>query len=159
VSEAPWRRRFRATRLSLPIWARDETNRLVYTSNASGKREIYLWDRATDTHRQATDRPEGTTEGDLDPGGASLWWFDDERGSEFGRWMTQPFAGGPASVAVPALPAAYSAGLALGPISTSSDRRTTRERPSTSSDPPRLLASSIPTARMPRSTASLATSA
>src|SRR5581483_2715538 len=114
MTEAPWRRRFRAPRVSLPSWARDEPERLLYTSNQSGKFELYTWDRRTDQHRQATDRPAGTVHGALDPTGAHLWWFDDDQGNEFGRWMVQPFAGGPASVAVPALPPAYSAGLALG---------------------------------------------
>ncbi len=39
-AEAPWRRRFRAARLSLPSWARDEPERLLYSSNAGGKWEL-----------------------------------------------------------------------------------------------------------------------
>jgi pimeloyl-ACP methyl ester carboxylesterase len=113
-AEAPWRRRFRAAQVTLPQWARNEPDRLIYTSNADGKWELYAWDRAADTHRQVTDRPEGTTRGHIDPPGAWIWWFDDERGSELGRWMMQPFAGGEPRVAAPDLPTAYSAGLALG---------------------------------------------
>jgi dipeptidyl aminopeptidase/acylaminoacyl peptidase len=113
MTEAAWRRRFRATRISLPRWARDDPRHLLYTSNASGKWELYAWDLATDAHRQMTDRPEGTTLGELDPSGTTLWWFDDERGNELGRWMVQPFAGGPPRPAAPALPPAYSAGLGL----------------------------------------------
>src|SRR5438552_6624600 len=52
--------------------------------------------------------------GALEPDGGAVWWFDDRRGDEFGCWMRQPFAGGAASPAAPALPTAYSAGLALG---------------------------------------------
>src|SRR5919204_754500 len=60
VGEAAWRRRFRAARMSLPGWARDDPERLLYASNASGKWELYAWDRGADTHRQGTGRPGGT---------------------------------------------------------------------------------------------------
>ena len=113
--EPAWRRRFRAARVSLPGWARDDPARCLYASNAGGKWELYAWDRRAGTHRQATDRAEGTVRGTLDPTGARIWWFDDDRGSEFGVWVTQPFAGGaPPEPAVPGLEPAYGAGLALG---------------------------------------------
>lgn len=111
--EANWRRRFRAARLTLPRWARDDPERLIYTSNASEKWEVYAWDRTTGARRQLTDRPEGTTRAQIDPGGEWIWWFDDERGNERGRWIAQPFQGGEGRVIAPALPAAYDAGLAL----------------------------------------------
>ncbi len=114
MAEAAWRRRFRAPRLSFPTWARDEPQRVLYASNVSGKWEIYAWDRRADRHRQVTDRPEGTVGGRLDPGGAWIWWFDDTRGNEFGRWIVEPFAGGERRPAAPALPPAYGAGIALG---------------------------------------------
>jgi hypothetical protein len=113
-TEAPWRRRFRAARVTFPRWARDEPDRLVYASNGTGKWEVYAWDRRTGSRRQATDRPEGTTFGLLDPLGEHLWWFDDSSGDEFGRWVVEPFSGGPARPAAPALPAAYSAGIGVG---------------------------------------------
>jgi acetyl esterase/lipase len=113
MAEAAWRRRFRAARVSLPSWARDAPDRLLYSSNASGKWELYTWDRRTGAQRQATDRPEGTLRGRLDPTGEWLWWFDDERGNELGRWVAEPFTGGPGHFAAPELSAAYSAGLAL----------------------------------------------
>lgn len=112
TTEAPWRRRFRAARVTLPAWARDEPDRLLYTSNASGKWELYAWDRRTDSHRQVTDRPEGTLWGELDPTGEWIWWFNDEGGNEFGRWVREPFAGGERQLAAPDLSPAYSAGLA-----------------------------------------------
>src|SRR5438034_8842703 len=112
--EAPWRRRFRAPRVGFPSWARDQPERLVYTSNAGGKWELYAWDRETGSHRQVTDRPEGTARGTLDPTGEWIWWFDDEKGNEFGRWMVEPFEGGELHLAAEALPPAYGGGLALG---------------------------------------------
>src|SRR5438093_766577 len=112
--EAPWRRRFRAARISLPSWARERPERLLYASNAGGKWELYAWDRQRDVHRQVTERPEGTVHGKLDPTGEWVWWFDDDRGNEFGRWMIEPFEGGGAEPAAPELGLAYSSGLALG---------------------------------------------
>jgi dipeptidyl aminopeptidase/acylaminoacyl peptidase len=49
----------------------------------------------------------------LDPAGEWIWWFDDERGSECGRWMREPFDGGAPHAAAPGLPPAYTAGLAI----------------------------------------------
>jgi acetyl esterase/lipase len=114
MTEAQWRRRFRAARVTLPSWARDDPERLLYASNAGGKWELYAWDRRADSHRPVTDRPEGTLAGALDPPGEWIWWFDDDMGNEFGRWMTEPFGGGAARPAAPDLEPAYSTGLALG---------------------------------------------
>jgi acetyl esterase/lipase len=103
--------------MTLPSWARDEPERLLYVSNVEGKWELYAWDRSQDAHRRVTDRPEGTRVGALDPTGQWIWWFDDDRGNEFGRWRVEPFHppdGGEAAHAVDALAPAYSAGLGLG---------------------------------------------
>jgi hypothetical protein len=97
------------------MWARDDGERLLYGSNASGKWELYAWDRRANSHRQVTDRPEGTTAGRLDPSGATIWWFDDRKGDEMGGWMVEPFDGSERpKLAAPDLPPAYRAGLALG---------------------------------------------
>ena len=123
-----WEQRFRAVRVSLPDWATDAPDRCLYVSNPTGTFELYAWDRATDATRQATDRPNGTSDGALTPDGEWLWWFDDTDGDEYGRWRRQPFAGGPKQDvgtspagdpeqdedATPGVPDAYSAGLALG---------------------------------------------
>ena len=113
MSEAAWRRRFRAARTTLPGWARDDAERLLYASNAGGKWELYAWDRRSETHRQATDRLAGTVRGQLDPDGRRIFWFDDDRGSEFGRWAVEPFAGGTRETLAPEIGPAYSAGLAV----------------------------------------------
>ncbi|MFE6049569.1 S9 family peptidase [Kitasatospora sp. NPDC056446] len=109
-----WEQRFRAARVSLPDWAEDAPDRALYVSNATGTYEVYAWDRATGAHRRVTDRPNGTTDAELSPDGAWVWWFDDNDGDEFGVWRRQPFAGGPDEEAVPGLAPSYSAGLALG---------------------------------------------
>jgi acetyl esterase/lipase len=76
--------------------------------------ELFAWDRTTNSHRQVTNRPEGTRSGHLDPTGTWIWWFDDTQGNEFGRWIAEPFVGGAAHAIAPELPPAYTAGAALG---------------------------------------------
>jgi acetyl esterase/lipase len=100
--------------VGFPSWARDAPQRLLYGSNAGGKWELYAWDRERETHRQVTDRPEGTLRGALDPAGERIWWFDDRAGDELGHWVVVPFAGGEGRRAAPELPPAYDRGLALG---------------------------------------------
>ena len=115
--DAAWRRRFSAVSMSLPEWARDAPDRMLLLSNErGGKFELHAWDRAAGWRRQVTDRPTGTPLGRLDPAGRTVWWFDDDRGSEHGVWMAEPFegAGGGAVPAAPGVEPGYTAGLALG---------------------------------------------
>jgi dipeptidyl aminopeptidase/acylaminoacyl peptidase len=114
MDEPVWKQRFRAPVISMPSWARDAPDRCAYVSNSSGTYELYTWDRATDTHTQATRRPEGTSAGTLTPEGDALWWFDDTRGNEKGMWRAQPFGDGPgdAPVAAPLEPG-YPTGIAF----------------------------------------------
>jgi dienelactone hydrolase len=127
--EARWRARFTAARISPPEWAVDAPDRGVYLSNVSGTWEIYAWDRAGDTHRQVTDRPEGTSHTTLTPDGAHIWWFDDTAGDEFGSWVSEPFDGGVGEPALPATHPGYPSGLQLGhrviAIGTTTDDGTT----------------------------------
>ncbi|WP_419996289.1 S9 family peptidase [Streptomyces boninensis] len=112
-----WEQRFRAPRVGLPEWAEDAPEKSLFVSNVTGTFELYAWDRATGEQRQATDRPNGTTDGTLTPDGEWIWWFSDTDGDEFGVWLRQPFAGATAGQdqpATPGLEASYPAGLALG---------------------------------------------
>jgi dipeptidyl aminopeptidase/acylaminoacyl peptidase len=111
---ARWQARFRAPRVSLPEWAQDAPHRSLYSSDVSGVVEQYAWDRETGQRRQVTDRPNGTLMSTLSPDGETIWWFADTDGDEFGIWMTQPFGGGPDTVAVPEVDPAYPAGLEVG---------------------------------------------
>jgi pimeloyl-ACP methyl ester carboxylesterase len=111
---ARWQARFRAPRVSLPEWAQDAPHRSLYSSDVSGVVEQYAWDRETGQRRQVTDRPNGTLMSTLSPDGETIWWFADTDGDEFGIWQTQPFGGGPDTVAVPEVEAAYPAGLEVG---------------------------------------------
>ncbi len=117
ATETAWKRRYRAGRTSFPLWARDDADHLLYLSNVGGRIEVYAWNRLIGTHRQVTDRPEGTgyrVASRLDPSGQHIWWFDDVKGNELGHYVREPFAGGARTLLAPDLAPAYSAGLVLG---------------------------------------------
>jgi dipeptidyl aminopeptidase/acylaminoacyl peptidase len=132
-AEARWRTRFTAARVSLPSWGRDVPDRNVYLSNASGVWEVYAWDRATDIHRQVTDRPNGTSWTAIGPDGEHVWWFADTDGDEFGSWVREPFAGRPPDAqpelavegTVPGYPAGVETGRNTIAIGVSNDDGTT----------------------------------
>lgn len=109
-----WIERYRASSVTLPMWARDVPERCAYASNATGVWQVYAWDRETGAHRQVTDRPKGTAISEIDPAGHYIWWFADNDGDETGLWMRQPFSGGADRIAVPGLEPSYRAGLVLG---------------------------------------------
>src|SRR5207248_9673120 len=92
--EPAWKRRFRAARIMFPQWARDDADHLIYLSNSGGTFEVHTWDRRTSTHRQLTDRTEGTgyrVPSRLDPSGRRVWWWDDSKGNELGTWVREAF--------------------------------------------------------------------
>ncbi|MET8679093.1 prolyl oligopeptidase family serine peptidase [Streptomyces sp. NPDC004647] len=126
-----WEKRFRAPRIGLPDWAENAPDRSLFVSNATGTYELYAWDRTSGAQRQATDRPNGTTDGVLSPDGEWIWWFSDTDGDEFGVWLRQPFGGGEDEPAAPGLEPSYPAGLALGRDGTSVVGRSTDEEGST----------------------------
>jgi dipeptidyl aminopeptidase/acylaminoacyl peptidase len=113
-AEKRWRDRFTARRVSLPDWALNAPERSLYVSNASGVWEVYAWDRATDTHRQVTDRPNGTMHSTLSPDGEQIWWFNDTDGDEFGSWVVEPYTGGEKKPALEGVHDGYPAGLEVG---------------------------------------------
>jgi len=116
-AEPTWKRRFRAARIAFPTWARDDPDRLIYLSNSGGTMEVHTWDRRSGAHRQLTDRSEGTgyrVPSRLDPSGARVWWWDDAKGNELGRWVRERFDGGGRETIAPDLAPTYSAGLSVG---------------------------------------------
>lgn len=122
AAEVRWRARFTAPRVTAPRWARDAESRSLYLSNSSGVWEVYAWDRNAGTHRQVTDRPNGTYSSALPPDGETVWWFADTDGDEFGHWVSEPFLPSEAATgqrderrpAVEGVPDGYQAGLAIG---------------------------------------------
>lgn len=112
--DAPaWQRRFTAIRCSLPVWARHAPHRTVYSTNASGVRQLWSWDLRSDRHTPLTDRPTGVGAGTPLPDGSGVVWFDDDAGSEVGRFVVTPFDGGPAVALAPDVPAGWAGGLSL----------------------------------------------
>lgn len=113
-AEERWHARFRASRVTLPSWARHAPNRAIYRSDQSGAWEVRAWDRSTGTSRQVTDQPTGTTHfAAIDPTGHWIYWFRGTAGDELGVWMRQPFHGGPDEEVAPGVPAGQPVGLAL----------------------------------------------
>ena len=96
------------------MWADDAPERLVYASNKSGKWEVYAWDRTAGTHRQMTDRKEGTLDGYMAPSGNEIWWFDDTDGDEFGQWVAQDFETDARRIVAESLGRKYSTGFHIG---------------------------------------------
>src|SRR5215216_72869 len=115
MTEPRWKQRYRAPSLTLPRWAPDDPEHLVYVSNQSGSWQVHAWDRAADHHRQVSDHPTGVVAAGLTPDGTRVVWFEDSKGDEVGRWLQQPFEGGETAPLVADAEPAWSAGLALGP--------------------------------------------
>ena len=115
MAEPRWKQRYRAPSLTLPRWAVDRPDRLVYASNLSGSWQVHAWDRATGRHRQVSDHPTGVVAGTVTPDGAQVVWFEDSKGDEVGRWLQQPFGGGETTPLLADVEPAWTAGLALGP--------------------------------------------
>lgn len=108
-----WQRRFHAVRFSLPRWARHAPHRVAYTTNLTGVRQLWSWDLRTDRHVALTDKPTGVGWGVPLPDGSGVAWFDDDGGSEVGRFVASPAGGGEAAPLAPDLPAGWSGGLSL----------------------------------------------
>ncbi|HEY5727157.1 MAG TPA: prolyl oligopeptidase family serine peptidase [Acidimicrobiia bacterium] len=111
VSAPRWEQRFRTPTVALPRWARSAPDHLVYVSNVSGAYQVHAWDRETDTHRQITDHPIGVIEGEVTVDGDRVVFWQDETGSEAGRWYAQPFAGGEPVPYLAGVPEGWNQGL------------------------------------------------
>jgi dienelactone hydrolase len=111
-----WEQRLRARRVALPIWGEDAATRCaVVATTPDGVLETHSWVPGEEPV-QLTRRSDGTVDCAIDPSGEWVWWFDDQDGDEHGVWRCQPFGSAPGvDVFEPTgLPAAYSAGLAIG---------------------------------------------
>ena len=112
MADAPaWVRRFTATRLGFPAWSDAAPDRLALVANRSGSWQVWAHDLGDGSWRQASDEPIGVEEAHVLPDGR-IAWFQDDTGEETGRWIAQPFTGGPAEPAFPGLPTGWSLGLA-----------------------------------------------
>ena len=110
-----WERRFRTPSVSLPGWARQAPDRLVYWSTESGVYQVHVADRATGAGRQVTDHPVGVLSGALTLDGEHVLFWQDETGSEAGLWHAQPFDGGEATPYLQGVSQGWNGGLAQAP--------------------------------------------
>ncbi|WP_308457944.1 prolyl oligopeptidase family serine peptidase [Streptomyces sp. SM11] len=101
--------RYRVFRAALPEVCATDPLRMVFTADAGGRCEVFTWDAETAVARQVTDRPTGTFHGSIDAD-AHVWWFEEDTHG-VGRWMFQPFGGGPAREGLQSVPAGRAHGL------------------------------------------------
>ncbi|MEU1297045.1 prolyl oligopeptidase family serine peptidase [Streptomyces sp. NPDC005840] len=94
----------------LPVTSPGNPDLMVYTGDAGGRCEIFVWDRSTGVTRQLTDRPHGTLRCAADED--AVWWFDEDRGG-VGGWRIQDLDGGRDRPALAGVPRGRPAGLAL----------------------------------------------
>jgi dipeptidyl aminopeptidase/acylaminoacyl peptidase len=93
-------------------WAGD-VDRGYVLSTSSGRAEVHAFDAGDPAHaslRQLTSRPQGTLGARISPDGETVVWFDDDRGSELGRWVAQDWDGGNVRTLLPGLSPAYGPG-------------------------------------------------
>ncbi len=114
-----WQQRLRAPQIKSwsllgpsVSWARDR-DRGVALANTSGRFEVHAFDASSRPAqlRRVTDRPQGTIGAAISPDGDDVYWFDDQRGDELGRWRRQPFGGGTDIVLLGDLAPAYGNGI------------------------------------------------
>jgi dipeptidyl aminopeptidase/acylaminoacyl peptidase len=108
-----WERRFLAPLVSFPEWTDAAPDRLVYTSNESGVWQATTLELATGVRRRVTDHPVGVTAATITRDGRDVAWWQDETGDESGRWLAQPFEGGPTRPLVEDVPVGWSGGLSM----------------------------------------------
>lgn len=113
-----WERRVRAPHLlsfsllgSPVAWARDVPDAGVILASLGRRVEVYAFDgRRSDRLQQVSDRPSGTLGCGISPDGTVAYWFDDEQGSELGRWVRHPLDGSAETTLLSELPPAYGSG-------------------------------------------------
>jgi dipeptidyl aminopeptidase/acylaminoacyl peptidase len=110
-----WERRFRAPVSFLPEWSPRAPGRAVYASNESGIWQVHAWDVETGDRRCVTDESVGVVDGTPTLDGEGVLWFQDETGSEAGRWVVQPFGGGETKPFLDGVPYGWDGGLAQAP--------------------------------------------
>jgi hypothetical protein len=111
-SEPPWQARFRLPSTTIPIWARDQPDQLLYASDVSGVTQFYRYDMSSGRRRQVTRGAGGVAVAAISPDGTTVWWFGDEHGSEHGTWRFTDDNG--AAITTARHDAGNAAGVALG---------------------------------------------
>lgn len=110
-----WERRFRSPRVYVPWWADARPDRTVYIGSESGIWQAHALDLSTGERRRVTDHPVGVIEAHMMPDGSRITWFEDETGSEEGRWWAEPWGGGTRGPLVEGLPSGWNEGISIRP--------------------------------------------
>ncbi len=92
--EAPWKKRFRATRIFWTELAKYAPTRGLVATNKTGICQLYAWHVPTGEIVQLTDRPEGVLFALLSRDGHYVYYLDDKQGNEIGHLVRIPFGGG-----------------------------------------------------------------
>ncbi|TQK50135.1 prolyl oligopeptidase family protein [Streptomyces sp. SLBN-118] len=103
--------RYQTYRSELPEVCATDPTRMAFTADADGRCEVFTWNAATGRARQVTDRPRGTLHTAIDRDG-HVWWFDEDANG-LGRWMFQPFDGGPDLPGLRGVPPGVARGLGV----------------------------------------------
>ena len=98
----------------MPRWAREQPERVVYSSSRGGSWQGWTWDMAVGRHRRLTKGAVGNRSADISPDGEHVIWFDDETGDELGHWRIERFPSGGAAELIPGAPPSWECGLAWG---------------------------------------------
>jgi dienelactone hydrolase len=107
-----WERRFTATTLGSPVWARERPDRLALISNRSGSLQVWTHDLPSASWRQVTDDPVGIESVLMTNDGRLVWWLDTS-GDERGHWVTASFEGSEPEPLAGDVPDAWSMGISL----------------------------------------------
>ncbi len=99
-----WKDRAQAKLVSNTQFAALNPTRGLVTADHDGLPQLHAWDVTTGAFRPLTDKPGGVGFGLLSPDGAFVYYMDDTKGSEIGRYVRVPFGGGPPEEVTPSLP-------------------------------------------------------
>lgn len=104
TEHAPWKARFRASRIAWLMTAKNNPNRAVLCSNYSGKLQLYGWHAVDGAQTQLTFRDNGQLTGSISANGSYVYYLDDAAGNELGHFFRVPFWGGDPEDVTPDLP-------------------------------------------------------
>ncbi|WP_405997052.1 alpha/beta fold hydrolase [Streptomyces sp. NBC_00829] len=108
--------RYQAYRGELPEVCAADPTRMAFTADADGRCEVFTWNAATGRARQVTARPHGTLHTAIDRD-SHVWWFDEDEDG-LGRWLFQPFDGGPDLPGLEGVPPGVPRGIGVAEDST-----------------------------------------
>ena len=89
-----WKQRFRAHSIRWAQIAPKNPGRGLVCSDQDGIWQLYAWNPRTGELSQRTDLPAGVVDGLLSADGETIYYLQDEGGSEIGHFVRMPYEGG-----------------------------------------------------------------